>query len=179
MKKQIRRGELQRIMLDALTHDQRVSIRDFPESMTFVLEPFFGDKKVETRNYIKRTLKNLLKTEKIIVKVDDIPHYTLTAKGFDQLRKQELFSTKQITQNHKDGTWRVLSFDILEKERWKREVVRRQLKRLGFVMLHKSVWASPYECRKQVSVINNFLGLDNNIIYFESDKIFRYVDLLK
>lgn len=47
-----------------------------------------------------------------------------------------------------DGSWYLVSFDIPEKQRNKRDDLRKLLRRLGFASLHQSLWLSPY----------NFLG---------------------
>jgi len=43
-----------------------------------------------------------------------------------------------------DGRWRILIFDIPEKEKYKREALRVQLLGLGFKQLQRSVWVTPY-----------------------------------
>lgn len=43
-----------------------------------------------------------------------------------------------------DGRWRILIFDIPEKEKYKREALRVQLAGLGFKQLQRSVWVTPY-----------------------------------
>ena len=46
--------------------------------------------------------------------------------------------------NSIDGKWRMLSFDIPEKLRKKREQFRRSLKRISYKQVQKSLWASPF-----------------------------------
>lgn len=53
-----------------------------------------------------------------------------------------------------DGTWYLVSFDIPEKFRKKRDILRENLKVLGFGRLQDSLWISPY----------NFLGDVQKII---------------
>lgn len=43
-----------------------------------------------------------------------------------------------------DGNWRVLIFDIPEKEKGKREYLRKKLRELKFKQLQESVWITPY-----------------------------------
>ncbi|MDP2692951.1 MAG: hypothetical protein Q8O88_04900 [bacterium] len=43
-----------------------------------------------------------------------------------------------------DGRWRILIFDIPEKERFKRSALRRKLNELGLKQLQQSVWVTPY-----------------------------------
>ncbi len=46
------------------------------------------------------------------------------------------------------GIWYLISFDIPERLSWKRTNLRASLRRMGFGMLHESLWITPY----------NFLG---------------------
>ncbi|MFH1193815.1 MAG: hypothetical protein V1661_02370 [bacterium] len=43
-----------------------------------------------------------------------------------------------------DKRWRVLIFDIPEKERYKRDVLRKKIIELGLKQLQESVWITPY-----------------------------------
>lgn len=43
-----------------------------------------------------------------------------------------------------DGRWRILIFDIPEREKYKRNFLRRKLHELGFKQLQESVWITPY-----------------------------------
>ena len=58
-----------------------------------------------------------------------------------------------------EGEWYVLMFDVPQEERWKRDVLRSFLERLGFVLLQKSVWVHAHKCREEVEVLKAFLGL--------------------
>ena len=57
-----------------------------------------------------------------------------------------------------DGEWRIVIFDIPEKFKQAREVLRIKLKELGFLELQKSVFILPYECEDEINfVIEVFL----------------------
>lgn len=43
-----------------------------------------------------------------------------------------------------DGLWRLVLFDIAEENRVLRNLLRRKLKSLGFIMFQKSVWVTPF-----------------------------------
>lgn len=66
-----------------------------------------------------------------------------------------------------DGTFRAVAFDIPEKERGKRDLVRRRLKDLGFGMLQRSLWISPYPL------------IANLKEYFKKNKLVSYCLFLK
>lgn len=52
-----------------------------------------------------------------------------------------------------DKKWRVLIFDISEKNKIKRESLRGKLKELGLYPLQKSVWVCPYEFYKEMDML--------------------------
>jgi len=54
-----------------------------------------------------------------------------------------------------DGLWRVVVFDIPEDKKIARDVLRRRLKELGFIQLQKSVFILPYDCKKEIEVIQH------------------------
>lgn len=52
-----------------------------------------------------------------------------------------------------DKKWRVVVFDIPEKKRLARDTLRREIKKLGFFELQKSVWAFPYGCENVIDFL--------------------------
>lgn len=53
-----------------------------------------------------------------------------------------------------DKKWRIVIFDIPEKKKKAREVLRKKLKDLGFLELQKSVFIHPFECEDEIDFIN-------------------------
>ena len=79
-----------------------------------------------------------------------------------------------------DGKWRLLIFDIEQSERWKRDALRDFLSRLECVLLQKSVWVHPYDCRAEIEVLREFLGLgEKNLKYIEANITGKDADRLK
>lgn len=71
-----------------------------------------------------------------------------------------------------DGKWRLIMFDIAHFKKSYREMFRGKLKELGFYKLQKSVWACPFTCRDEVSLLKEFFGLgDNEVRYVTTDNI--------
>jgi len=58
-----------------------------------------------------------------------------------------------------DGKWRVVTFDIPAGERRARDVVRGNLKRLGFFRYQKSVFIHPYPCADEIDFLVEIYGL--------------------
>src|SRR3989344_2778888 len=70
-----------------------------------------------------------------------------------------------------DGKWRLVIWDIPEKRRLARDLLRFKLKQLGFTQWQKSVWASKINCTE---VLRNFIkqvGIEDWVMIIESDNI--------
>jgi CRISPR-associated endonuclease Cas2 len=57
----------------------------------------------------------------------------------------------------KDGIWKLVIFDIPEKHKKVRNILRAKLKQLGFKKWQNSIWLSPYELSPQIE--EEFLAL--------------------
>lgn len=57
---------------------------------------------------------------------------------------QEGLKTLQRLKPKKDGIWKIVIFDIPEKHKYIRSVLRAKLKALGFKKWQNSIWVSPY-----------------------------------
>ena len=69
-----------------------------------------------------------------------------------------------------DGKWRMISFDVPEKLRVKRDQFRRSIKRVGFKQVQKSLWACPFVHADQVDLIISELDLKDFVAYLRVDK---------
>ncbi len=86
------------------------------------------------------SLLNKLKREGLIRKEgkNQISRWYITRTGLIKLKKiQKLKEEKELLN---DGVLRIVTFDIPEKEKIKREWIRLALKNNNFKILHKSVW---------------------------------------
>src|SRR3989338_5822797 len=94
------------------------------------------------RNYqggpFKQLLYRMLKTGSIEKRVTNgEPELILTGSGRKLVERK--FSMFKQQQKHWDGYWRLIIFDIPEKERNKRQRLRNKLLELGFGMWQKSI----------------------------------------
>ncbi len=76
----------------------------------------------------------------------------LTEEGRQYARYSDLYgSTIKIKKPKQwDKKWRLVIFDIPEKKRFFRDVLRNHLKAIGFRMLQQSVFVFPYPCEKEL-----------------------------
>ena len=77
----------------------------------------------------------------------------LTKEGKKRALKYQIDEIKIKKPNKWDGKWRMVIFDIPEKKKKVREVLRNKLKDLGFKELQKSVFVCPYECEDEIDFI--------------------------
>ena len=80
-----------------------------------------------------------------------------------------------------NGFWLAIAFDIPEKKRRARELLRRELRTMHFVEAQKSIWVTPYDVEKELLVLLKLWQKDlgGNIMVFKIDKITDYTNLKK
>jgi len=82
----------------------------------------------------------------------------LTPKGSKKVLK---IKYKMIEKKkRKDGKWQMIIFDIPEKKRFLRDLLREHLYFLGYKILQKSIWVSPYDVFKETEEFLRRYSLD-------------------
>ena len=94
---------------------------------------------LKKKDYIK--IKNLEQNKGII----------LTKKGAEKVLKVK-FKIKD-KQKRSDERWQMIIFDIPEKKRWLRDLLRDNLRILNYKMLQQSIWICPYDVQKETEFI--------------------------
>lgn len=101
----------------------------------------------------------------------------LTKKGKKFFEKVQLEDVSVPIQKDWDGNWRFVLFDIPEKSRFARNILRDKLKHMDFFQFQKSVWIHPFECEKEIKFVCEFLGVNAHTMVFvskiDNDKILR------
>jgi len=111
------------------------------------------------KDQVKRAVHDL-KRQKLIKKYKDSQSagktlYQLTGEGVALIKKRLALANlknkvKKITWDKK---WRVVIFDVPESERHLRDVLRYNLKEIGFVMVQMSVWAYPFDVFEELEIL--------------------------
>lgn len=125
---------------------------------------FLADKNFEKFNYftIKRILDSTKKNGWI---KEDL---TLTKKGMERLNN---FIPAYSKKEKWDKNWHLVSYDIPEIKRKYRDILRDNLKQLGFGEMHASLWISPFDFSKDVEKIVEHYHLSRFVILAVSNKI--------
>ena len=66
-----------------------------------------------------------------------------------------------------DGKWRIVLFDIPERQKKAREALRSKLRELGFVQFQKSAWVLPYPCKNEIDFIVEVFEIRPHVQYLE------------
>lgn len=77
-----------------------------------------------------------------------------------------------------DKKWRVVFYDIPEKNKAGREALRKKLKEMGFCELQKSVFAYPFPCKNEIDFIAEFFKIRNYLRYAEMTNLSNEASLL-
>lgn len=113
-------------------------------------------RRIDQRNF-NRSLRSLCQHKLLEEKrlLDGSVTLKLTEQGKRQARYTNLFGSTLTFKHPKqwDKLWRLVVFDIPEKKRAFRDILRQHLKRIGFVELQKSVFISPYPCEQELTCL--------------------------
>jgi DNA-binding transcriptional regulator PaaX len=117
---------------------------------------------------VRRSMYNLKKNKYIKIKQVGKEKYRfeLTKKGKKLLGRYNFSDFKIGPKEFWDGQWRTFMFDIPEKKKQVRDMLREKLKGLGFFLFQKSVWLYPLECEEEMNYICEFLGVEAHTIVF-------------
>lgn len=79
----------------------------------------------------------------------------------------------------KDGVWKIIIFDIPEKQKYVRTILRAKLKALHFKKWQNSIWISPYSIDKEIEDELNELGKKFFVRLIKTTEINNTEDLKK
>lgn len=95
--------------------------------------------------------------------------YRLTDKG----KEKAVVAQLQSEGSKWDGKWRVVIFDIPEKRRAARDLLRYNLKSWGFTSWQQSVWVTKKNCTEALRLYIKKIGIEDWVLVLETDNIGR------
>jgi len=127
---------------------------------------FLANKNLQKFNYI--SIKRAISHAKIrgFIKED----FTLTKEGKERL---ENILPKSFGERKWSGDWYLVIYDVPEKFKSRRDVLRESLKRLGFGEIGESCWVSPFNFFGEVEKIVKEYNLSKYVIFAISNKLGR------
>ena len=77
--------------------------------------------------------------------------------------RYELEQIKIVPQKIWDKKWRLIMFDIPEGKKQARRAINLALKKLGCAQYQKSVFITPFPCKKEIDFVGECFGVRENI----------------
>lgn len=111
---------------------------------------------LERQKYIKETMGG---------------YYELTSQGRLKALRHKIETIKITAQKKWDRKWRFIMFDIPEENKQARQAVNFVLKKMGCVHYQKSVFITPFPCKKEVDFIGECFGVKKHIRMVVAEKI--------
>ncbi|MCR4305982.1 MAG: hypothetical protein NUV73_02785 [Candidatus Daviesbacteria bacterium] len=91
----------------------------------------------------------------------------------DSGRDRALWTKMRSGDEKWDGRWRIVVWDIPEKRRQARDLLRFKLKQLGFKQWQQSIWATKINCTKLLRDFIRKIGIEDWVMVIESDNVGR------
>ncbi len=135
-----------------------------------VLEQFgWVKRKRSFRQSVNTSVERLKKSG--LIEKDERGFVVLTSKGQKRLSEIERADYQLPRPQRWDGKWRLVSFDIKEKRKHVRNLLRATLGAVGFVHLHHSVWVYPHDCEDFLSLLKADYHVGVEILYIIAEYI--------
>jgi len=164
---------IQKIVLTTIAVVGVLSVAILAPNALQVIKQFSGRKKYNQKKYLNNSIHTLIKKGyiKFETKENGQKFVKLTDKGKIELLKYQLGDLKIKKPKKWDKKWRVVIFDIKEKKRLTRDILRSTLNRLGFIKLQNSVWVYPYSCEELMIMLKSDLFVGKDVLYLVVEKI--------
>jgi DNA-binding transcriptional regulator PaaX len=140
----------------------------------YILKQLNSDYSHLSKMRARRSLESLKRRELVYyhIKNNKLTIH-LTEKGKSYYQKKQIESMQLPREKKWDGLWRMVSFDIPEKEKINRRHFSKTLNVLGLYNLEKSIFVYPYECQKQIQEIAEAFNVYKYVRYIKANYISR------
>ncbi len=132
-------------------------------------------KKGKSKQNYRRSFQNIYDKNLIYLSGEKVH---LSEKG-QKLMEQTLSEEIELKKHEWDGIWRIVSYDILEDKKKERNYFRRKLTSLGFVELQKSMMVILYECKEEIAIIAQNLGVSPYVMHLITDNLPRQKEFIR
>ena len=112
-------------------------------------QPGISLQELNSKHHPTKTYKELYNTAFRLCELELINKQT-TGKGVFVSLTKEGKKTLQRNSPKKDGVWKIIIFDIPEKQKHVRVVLRAKLKALHFKKWQNSIWISPFALDEEI-----------------------------
>lgn len=120
----------------------------------------------------RKILDQLAKQKYVTVREKgDITTVVITKRGMQRALTYQLDSMTVIKQKRWDRKWRVVIFDVPEKYKGVRDMLRMRMRQMGLFLLQESVYVSPYPCFDEVEFLRELFGIAFSVRYLLVQKV--------
>ena len=95
----------------------------------------------------------------------------MTKKGQKRMAQKQLSQIEIVKPDRWDKNWRLVMFDIPEKQHVARVKFTAFLRTLGFQPLQQSIWVHPFPCRDEIALIAKSCEIEKFVTYIETSHI--------
>lgn len=116
----------------------------------------------------KRVLQRLRRLKYVRIEKRDGQAFLVLTKLGKKISRRVGFERIEITRpKHWDKRWRILVFDIPERKRMERDILRAKIRQLGFREFQRSVWVLPWPCQQEIEYIIELYSLEYFVGFWE------------
>ena len=159
------RVPIQSIVLRTLAVSGLISVALVAPKMTHFFKYLDRPRQERTRVYarVRQTLTRLQEKGFITI-VDD----SVELSAFGTRAMQEILASEYVIPEPAfwDGKWRMIIFDIKEKQRKRRDELRLLLEGVGFIKLQQSAWVHPYACDEFIALLKAHLASKGDELFY-------------
>jgi len=133
---------------------------------------FFGATQTNERRKILKAVERMKQKKLVrIYEKNSRKVIEITELGKKKVLSYDLENIKITRPKKWDGCWRIIIFDIPEKNKKARRALNFKLKNMEFFPLQKSVFVCPFECDDEVEFVAEFFGVKRHIRKILAKKI--------
>ncbi|MEK7617196.1 MAG: hypothetical protein AAB414_04010 [Patescibacteria group bacterium] len=155
-----------KLVTDSILFILEKSIDGYLAFDDFIHNPMLSRERLR-KSELSRIMEALRKQGLVELLNDEELSFRLTDSG----RDRALWKKMQIGDEKWDGKWRLVIWDVPEKRRAARDLLRYKLKQLGFKQWQQSVWASKVNCTKLLRDFIKKVGIADWVMVMESDNV--------
>ncbi len=148
-------GTVQRKILTLLLGGVALGLSGSPRQFSRTLRALGAEWKAINRQALERAIRSLYQSQLISERqnADGTVTMTLARAGKKRALAFRIETMKIKNPPRWDGMWRVVLFDIPERQKKAREALRTHLTQIGLKELQKSVFIHPHPCADEVDFI--------------------------
>lgn len=154
-----------------------------PRQHSYILKAIRKDWQRINKQSFNRSIKSLRQQRLLqeLIRADGTVTLHLTRQGQRQAKYFGFFgSTVKIKRPKKwDKLWRIVIFDIPEKKRTFRDILRDHLRAIGFEKLQQSVFVFPYPCEKEIVYLAELYNATAYVRIITAQKIDNQKSIMK